>query len=234
LQQFKVAITNVLAAPPKGTDLVIFADQRSYVAELDSHQMLASAARYAVRNKVYVVPERFVAADSLCLCMLAPDGSVLGVQRACHHNVSMRENNLLRADEIQPFDTPFGKAALIVDVDINMPQCVRSAVMKGACFIISSQYLPLYDFYEDRINYSVVDAAVTNGVQIAAAIGMGGVVVNAKGSFICDYSDDLPITAVIDPQQTVISKRQLHTAHKLMLAHRELIDQPGQGGIKHE
>jgi len=234
LRQFNVAITNVLAPPPKNADLVIFADQRSYVAELDSHQMLAAAARYAVRNKVYVVPERFVAADSLCLCMLAPDGSVLGVQRACHHNVSMRQNNLLRADSIQPFDTPFGKVALIVDVDINMPQCARAAVKNGATLIISSQYLPLYDFYEDRINYSVVNAAATNGIQIAAAIGMGGVIVDAKGHFICDYSEDLPIGAVIEPHEAIVDIGDMNTAHKLMLTHRSLIDQPTEGGAKHE
>ena len=232
MQQFTVAITNVLAPPPKDADIVIFADQRSYVAELDSHQMLAAAARYAVRNKVYVVPERFVAADSLCLCMLAPDGSVLGVQRACYHNVSMRQNNLLRADEIQPFDTPFGKVALIVDVDINMPQCARAAVMNGASMIISSQYLPLYDFYEDRINYSVVNAAASNGIQIAAAIGMGGVIVDAKGRFVCDYSEDLP--AVLEPHEAIVDIGDMKTAHKLMLTHRSLIDLPTEGGAKHE
>ena len=222
----KVAVTSVLAAPPKGTDLVIFADPRSYVAELDSHQMLAAAARYAVRHKVYLVPERFIAAGSLCLCMLAPDGSVLGVQRACHLNVSMRQLNLTRADEITPFDTPLGRIALLVDVDINMPQASRAAALGGAELIISSQYMPLYDFFDDRINYGPVNAARSNGVAVISAIDMGGVAVNAHGDIIANYSENLPILSVVAPHPSIIDLDSLRTAAGLLKLHSELILEP--------
>ena len=222
----KTAITSVLAPPPKGADLVIFADPRSYVAELDSRQMLAAAARYAVRHKVYLVPERFIAAGCLCLCMLAPDGSVLGVQRACHLNVSMRQLNLARADEITPFDTPLGKVALLVDVDINMPQTARCAALKGAEFIIASQYMPLYDLSDDRINLGPVNAARSNGLSVVSAISMGGVAVDRHGNISVEYTDDLPILSIIEPHSPLDNAKSMHTADKLLKAHRELIFEP--------
>ena len=222
----KTAITSVLAPPPKGADLVIFADPRSYVAELDSRQMLAAAARYAARHKVYLVPERFIAAGSLCLCMLAPDGSVLGVQRACHLNVSMRQLNLARADEITPFDTPLGRIALLVDVDINMPQTARSAALKGAELIISSQYMPLYDFFDDRITFGPVNAARSNGLAIISAIGMGGVAVNRIGDITAPYTDNLPILSVVEPHPPLTDSYAMSVADSLMKAHGPLIFQP--------
>lgn len=222
----KVAITSVLAVPPKGTDLVIFADPRSYVAELDSHQMLAAAARYAARYKVYLVPERFIAAGSLCLCMLAPDGSVLGVQRACHLNVSMRQLNLARADEIVPFDTPLGRIALLVDVDINMPQTARAAALGGAELIISSQYMPLYDFFDDRINLGTVNAARSNGLAVISAIGMGGVAADRYGDIISNYSENLPLLSVVEPHPPLTDIDAMITADKLIKAHSELLFEP--------
>ena len=222
----KTVITSVLAPPPKGANLVIFADPRSYVAELDSHQMLAAAARYAVRHKVYLVPERFIAAGSLCLCMLAPDGSVLGVQRACHLNVSMRQLNLVRANKIVPFDTPLGRIALLVDVDINMPQTARAAAVSGAGLIISSQYMPLYDFFEDRINYGPVNAARSNGLSVISAIGMGGVAVNEYGEITSHYSENLPILSVVAPHPPLTDADSMLTAEKLMKIHSDLIYEP--------
>ncbi len=221
----KVAITSVLAPPPKGADLVIFADPRSYVAELDSHQMLAAAARYAARYKVYLVPERFIAAGSLCLCMLAPDGSVLGVQRACHLNVSMRQLNLSRSDEIVPFDTPLGRIALLVDVDINMPQTARAAALNGAELLISSQYMPLYDFFDDRISYGPVSAARSNGLSVICAIGMGGAVIDGYGDIISNFSENLPILSVAKVHPPMTDIHGMLTAHKLLTAHRDLTEE---------
>lgn len=223
MHQLTVSITPVLAPPPKGSELVVFADPRSYVAEIDSHQMLAAAARYAIKHKVYLVPERFVAANSLCLCMLSPDGSVLGVSRACHLNVILRQNNFSRYNAVEPFDTPFGRVALVVDVDINMPQIIRSAVLQGTSLIISSQHIPLYDFNQNRLDYGIVNAAATNGVQIISSIGLGGAVVDARGRFVKKYTDNLPLTAQIETEPGYIDIDSMIAANNLLLSHRDLI-----------
>ncbi|WMJ82781.1 nitrilase-related carbon-nitrogen hydrolase [Oscillospiraceae bacterium LTW-04] len=226
MQQLSATIVPTLTPPPPGAQLVIFSDQRNYVAEIDSSMMLAAASRYAVRHNVYLVPERFIAANYLCLCMLSPTGEVIGVQRATHLNLGLREHNFFRDDKIQAFDTPFGKIALLVDVDIYMPQVVRAAVMDGATLLLSSQFIQLYDFFEDRIRYGAINAALSNGVQVVAAAGLGGVIVDANGHEIAGFSEDLPVTAQIETIDTPYSSALMHTAQALLRAHKDLIEAP--------
>ncbi|KAF5048944.1 hypothetical protein DSECCO2_444830 [anaerobic digester metagenome] len=226
MQQLSVAIVPTLTPPPPGAQLVVFSDQRSYVAEIDSSMMLAAASRYAVRHGVYLVPERFIAANYLCLCLLSPKGEVLGVQRATHLNLGLREYNFFRDDKIQAFDTPFGKTALLVDVDINMPQVSRAAVMDGATLLIASQFIQLYDFFEDRIRYGAINAARSNGVQVVAAAGLGGIVVDADGHELASFSEDLPVTAQIETAVAPHNPALMHTAQALLQAHRDLIEAP--------
>lgn len=226
MQQLSVAIVPTLTPPPQGTQLVVFSDQRNYVAEIDSSMMLSAASRYAVRHNVYLVPERFIAANYLCLCLLSPKGEVIGVQRAIHLNLGLREYNFFRDDIIQSFETPFGKAALLVDVDIYMPQVARAAVMGGATLLISSQFIQLYDFFEDRIRYGAINAARSNGVQVVSAVGLGGVIVDANGHEIAGFSEDLPMTAQIETAITLYNPALMHTAQALLHAHKDLIDAP--------
>ena len=226
LQQLSVAIVPTLAPPPLGVQLVVFSDQRNYVAEIDSSMMLAAASRYAIRHSVYLVPERFIAANYLCLCLLSPKGEVIGVQRATHLNLGLREHNFFRDDQIQVLDTPFGKTALLVDVDINMPQVARAAVMGGATLLISSQFIQIYDFFEDRIRYGVVNAACSNGVPIIAAAGLGGVITSASGREIAGFSEDLPVTAQVETAVPPPGLDSMQTAQALLRAHKDLIASP--------
>lgn len=226
MHQLSVTIVPTLMPPPQDAQLVVFSDQRNYVAEIDSSMMLAAASRYAVRHNVYLVPERFIAANYLCLCLLSPKGEVIGVQRATHLNLGLREHNFFRDDKIQAFDTPFGKIALLVDVDINMPQVARAAVMDGATLLISSQFIQLYDFFEDRIRYGAINVARSNGVQVVAAVGLGGVIVDANGHEIAGFSEDLPVSARIETAIALYNPALMYTAQALLRAHKDLIETP--------
>ena len=228
MQQLSVAIVPTLTPPPPGARLIVFSDQRSYVAEIDAAMMLAAASRYAIRHGVYLVPERFIAANYLCLCLLSPKGEVLGVQRATHLNLGLREHNFFRDDRIQVFNTPFGKVALIVDVDINMPQVARAAVLSGATLLVSSQFIQIYDFFEDRIRYGVLNAARSNGVPIVAAAGLGGVIAAADGSALAGFSEELPVTARLKTTAPPFGLDAMHTARALLQSHRALIATSGE------
>lgn len=227
MQHLSVAIIPTLTPPPSEAQLVIFSEQRSYVAEIDSAIMLAAASRYAIRHGVYLVPERFIAANYLCLCLLAPSGEVIGVQRAIHLNLALREHNFFRDDEIQVFDTPFGKASLLVDVDINMPQTARAAVMGGAKLLISSQFIQIYDFYEDRVRYGVMNACCSNGVAIAAAAGLGGIIA-ADGCEIAGFSENLPMAAQIRLASSTPGRASMQVAQQLLRRHKDLVAPPGE------
>lgn len=231
MEQLAIAIVPTLAAPPEGAQLVIFCDQRSYVAEIDSALMLAAAARYAIRYQVYLVPERFIAANYLCLCLLSPQGEVLGVQRAVHLNLSLREHNYYRDDAVRPFDTPIGRVALLVDVDVNMPQVARAAARAGATLLLSSQFIQLYDLYEDRVRYGAINAAASNGVNVAAAAGTGGVIIRCDGNELAGFSEELPLMASLDPARCFADRDAIETGHRLLLTHRAfLTDQSANEG----
>ncbi len=223
MPQLCVAIVPTLAAPPEGAQLVIFCDPRSYVAEMDSSMMLAAAARYAARHQVYLVPERFIAANYLCLCLISPKGEVLGAQRAIHLNLSLREHNYYRDDTIRPFDTPFGRVALLVDVDVNMPQVARAAVEDGATLLLSSQFIQLYDLYEDRVRYGAINAALSNGVNVAACAGMGGIIVRCDGKELAGFTEEFPVCASFDPSRCHADRDAIAAGRLLLQRHRRLL-----------
>lgn len=229
MDSLSISVVAPLSPPPEGTQLVLFCDLRNYVAEYDSGQMLTAAARYAMHHRVYLVPERFVAADYLCLCLLSPEGEVLGVQRATHLNLDYR-GRFHRDDAIRPFDTPFGRLALLVDVDVNMPQTARAAVEAGATLLLSSQFIQLFDFFEDRIRFGAVNAAVSNGVAVAAAAGLGAVIVDCRGNLLSGFSEELPVSATIDLRRTAVDSEALAAGRRLLMTHRSIIAEEAGGG----
>lgn len=217
-----ISIVSALTPPPEGSQLVIFSDARNYVAEYESGPMIQAAARYARGHRVHVMPGRFIAGGHLCLCLLDPDGVPLGVQRACHLNLDYR-GRFTRASAVEPFKTQFGRVALLVDVDINLPQTPRAAVEAGAELLLSSQFIQLFDFFEDRVRSGTVNAAVTNGVPVAASIGAGGAVVDSLGRAVAGYSEELPIVARVEPRRSRVEHADLVTARRLLTCHRELL-----------
>lgn len=217
--EINAVVVPTLTPPPPGAELVLFSDPKQYVSEADAPLMLAAAARYAVHHAVTVVPERFVAANYLCMCIIDPQGKVLGVQRATHLHVNLRPCNFYRHDAITPIDTPFGKTALLVDVDVYRPLVARSAVEQGAEFLIAGQFVQPYDFYPDRIAQGVGNAAYSNGVAVIASVGIGGVLVGADGAFLCPYSENLPIGITV-PADSQPDREGIETARRLLLSHR--------------
>lgn len=222
MDSLTVSVVPPLAPLPPDSQLVLFCDSRNYVAEYDSAKMLAAAARYAVHHGVYLVPERFVAAGYLCLCLLSPEGEVLGVQRATHLNLDYR-GRFHRDDAVRPFDTPFGRVALLVDVDINLPQVPRAAAEAGATLLLSSQFIQVFDFFEDRIRFGAVNAAVSNGVAVAAAAGSGAVLVGCRGEILAGFSEDLPVSAAIALRKNTVDREAFAAGRRLLMTHRALI-----------
>lgn len=226
MRQLSVAIVSPFDKEPPKAELVIFAGSDHFISEDAVPEMTSRAKRYAAQNRVFLVTERFILEDYLCACMFAPNGSLIGMGQATHLNLSLRQNNISRSDEVSVFDTPFGKTALLVDVDINMPQVCRAAVRMGAELIISTQHIPLYDFNENRISYGVVNAAASNGVSVIAAVGTGGVVVDSSGNITAGYTEALPLVAKAETDSALVSNRMMRVAHELLISHRELIDEP--------
>lgn len=229
MSRLSIAVVSPFEETPPDAKLVIFADTEHFVPEQKTHEMIARAGKYALRHRVFLVTQRFTVEDYLCACMFDPNGNIIGLGQATHLNMSLRQLNLRRSDEITVFDTPFGKTALLVDVDINMPQVCRAAARMGAELLISTQYMPLYDFSSERIDYGAVNAACSNRISVIAVMGAGAAVINSNGHFIAEYTDLLPMSAVIESGISRADIPAMQTAHELLLAHRELIDEPAGG-----
>lgn len=221
METFSAAVVLPNAPPPPGTNLVVFADAKPYVSEVLSRPALAAAARYARRYGVYLVPERFLADNSLCLCLLSPDGEPVAAQKATHLSMDYREYRLRREREVLPFDTPFGKTALLVDADGCMPHVARQAVQAGASFLLMSQFIQPYDSLDDRICLGAQNAARSNGVPVVASIGSCGVICRPDGETIASPFEEAPIGGPVTPQAVPSAlSAGMREAKAVLFAHR--------------
>ena len=228
-----VSIVSSFAPPPEGSELVLFASGKNYVAQYDSQKLLSAAVRYARKYGVYLLPDRFIADDYLCLCLIAPDGSPVLGQQATHLNLDYR-GVFRQASEVETADTPFGRVALAVDVDINVPQYAREAARKGAKLLLSSQFIQLFDFYHERVNYGPVSAARCNGLHVAAVVSAGGVIVAPDGRLLAGYSEDLPVLSMVEPEESCPDLQDLETGRRLLSAHFGPVLGRQSGGQHHE
>ena len=224
MKAVNIAVVNSFSPPPEAAQLVVFSSGRSYIAHYDTPKMISAAVRYAKEHKVYVVSDCFVSDDHLCLCLLDPEGNPVIGQQGIYQNLSYR-GMFKRSTELKVADTPFGKICLLVDVDINYPQVIRAAANMGAQLIISSSYIQLFDFYNDRINYSAANAAASNGVYVACVTATGSCIIGPDGSYITNFSDCLPIEAAICPMEICHDQYVLEISKKLISAHLDVLSE---------
>ncbi len=222
MKAVKIAVVHSFTPPPEGAELVIFCSGRSYIAHYDTPKMLTAAVRYAKEYGVYLVTDCFVSDDHLCLCMLDPKGEPVLGQQAIYQNISYR-GLFKRSSNLEIADTPFGKVCLLVDVDINYPQVLRIACEKGAQLIIASSFIQLFDFYEDRINYSALNAAASNGVYVALVTNTGSCIAAPDGNYIAPFTDCLPIEANICPAEIAHDPKILAFSRSLIGTHRNVL-----------
>jgi hypothetical protein len=73
----------------------------------------------------------FSVSRRLCLCLIGPDARRWGDKALC---ISIwRIGYLDRSDALSVIETPFGKVALLVDVDIVTRRCRRAAELAANC-----------------------------------------------------------------------------------------------------
>lgn len=233
MREINAAVVPAGMRPPEGAELVVLADSNSYVSESFAPQFAAAAARYAKKFGVWLVSQRFIAGEGLCLCLFSPEGVPVGVQRATHLNLDYRALRLHRDDEIQVFDTPIGKIAMLVDVDIQMPHVVRQAALSGAEIIAASQFMQPYDFFEDRVLLGARSAVGSNGVPVVAAVGSRGVIAAPNGEETVSPFEESPVMAKITPQGITNERRvQMMEAQNVLKAHKfEILTLGGEADV---
>lgn len=218
------AIVNAFMPPPQDTNLVVFADEKNYIAHYDTPKLLSSAIRYAKEYNVHVVTDCFVSEDYLCMCMIDPQGEAVIGQRGIYQNLSYR-GLFRKSAELSVTDTPFGKVCLLVDVDINYPQILRAAQLKGAQLIIANAFIQVYDFYDERIDYIANNIACSYGVDVILSTNIGGCIIGKNGNVISPFSEILPVYGKFSINQTIHDSNNMKMSLKLIHNNMDTISQ---------
>lgn len=144
-----------------------------------------------------------------CAVFIDAQGSICGkyhkVQLAEGTHTSWSFNRL--GQRIRAFDTPFGRAGIVICNDRWNPLIVRTLAMDGARFLL----IPSYGERGKRQNQAVLARARENGIPIVEAnVGMNLII--SKGEIVAyKWGNDQITTAVIDipASPSVEAARQL-------------------------
>lgn len=211
--KINVCFTDPFTPLKDACQLVVFKNGEAVVPEELSQLFLSSCQRYAQKYQVYLATGLYWDGGYLCMALFAPDGELLGVQRATHLNLSMLEE-VSSHDSVDIIPTPIGKVFLAVDVDIYHPEVLRLAVFQECDFIISSQMFPMVDFNEDRIFFGARSAAVANRVFILHTTPFSSALIcppelTSDGSGFLAYPSGREQTVEFDWEDAAILRRVL-------------------------
>ena len=203
MEKLSLSITRSLAPKLPGANFCVFSDGRNYIPEFDAKAYLAACRNYARENATYLVPCRVILRDHLCMVLFDDSGKLQAIQPACHLNL-VQVGVFRRGNTLQLCDTPFGRMLLAVDTDIYHLPLLTAAVCRGAQTIVSSQYIELYDYTDERILYGAFSAAQTYGVQVInvnnvnCSVCMPRALTYDHSGFAIKLTDQLPVGLKMD------------------------------------
>jgi hypothetical protein len=180
-----------LAALPGASPEIIRARQ--------AETYLADAAAYASEYHLWVGTGLYIRADGLYMALLDENGSLACEQRATHLNPAWTDG-LLRGIEVSVCDNPFGRLALIVDIDVYKPEVARIAAMQGAEIAICSQVIFAQDYRRELILAGVWQEAQQNSLfalhtnNLTSAILGPCEATTDNSGFLAGLTGELPIT----------------------------------------
>ena len=221
-----LSIGEPFTSPAWGSNMVVFSSASGEAIAQDSvKEYLSKACRYAKHYKVYVVPERFFMLDYHSMCLISPEGKVMGAQRAVHLNLSWQQGR--RAEQLLPIRTEFGMIFLCVDVDIYHPEITRVAEAMGSQIVICSQHIQVGDYNTGMVINGVWGAAQNCSLFVVGVSNQyNGVCAPRRltendDGFVITPRVKMPVTAQIQaenlkrvPMRSSLSRRFYVAHHK--------------------
>lgn len=145
-------------------------------------------------------------------------GAICGVHRKVTETTHPSWNFARQADHVRAFDTPLGRAGMLICSDRWMPLLARTLVLDGARLIL----IPTYGSTERSQSLTVLARARENGVPIVQAnVGMaqiiskGEVVIHERGlNRITTGFIDVPVAP--SPQAVRACDRELQRVQPIM------------------
>jgi len=167
MKQLTLSIGEPFTSPAWGSNFVVFSGESgAVISEQDSKEYIRKVCKYAKHYEVYLVPERFMLMGFECLCLVSPQGTMVGAQRAVY--LGAGKSGVKRSSTVGVFSTEFGGVFLCVDVDIYHPEVVRIAKEMGADFIFCVQQMPRADYSTEMVLTGVWNAAQSNNIYTIA------------------------------------------------------------------
>ena len=164
MQELALSIGEPFTSPAWGSNFVLFSgDPGAVIPDTDTKEYLRRACKYARVYQVYLVPERFMLMDYQCMCLISPQGKVIGAQKATHLAVPFPPGTK-RGAALEVFSTEFGGIFLCVDVDVYHPEVIRIAAEMGAQYIVCAQQISRADYASHMVLSGIWNAAQSNNV----------------------------------------------------------------------
>jgi hypothetical protein len=161
MTDLSLCVVEPFTSPVWGANLAIFSSESGdCIPEAKAKEYISRACKYAKHHEVYLVPERFLLMGYQCLCLISPDGKVMGAQKCLFWNTDARTAK--RSTTLEVISTEFGGVFLCVDVDIYRPEVPRVASSMGADILIGSQRISMADYHGGMVVSGTWNAAQSN------------------------------------------------------------------------
>lgn len=227
MKELALSIGEPFSSPGWGSNFVVFSNENSVVVpEEGAQDYIQKCCRYAKHYRVYLVPERFMLMGYQCMCLVAPDGRVIGAQKATHFNTANRIG-AKKSSVIEVFDTEYGGVSLCVDVDIYRPEFARIAASMGVNIIICIQQIEQKNYASNMVISGAWSAAQTNQIFVVSVCNQFNCVCapialtqHADG-FLSPPNLKLPLLAKMHVEKLAACKRNAPLPRKLYAVHRD-------------
>lgn len=164
MQELSLSIGEPFTSPAWGSNFVVFSgDPGELIGEADAKDYMRRACKYARLYQVYLVPERFVLLGYQCMCLISPQGKVIGAQKSTHLRLPAKPGGK-RGVTLEVFSTEFGGVFLCVDVDVYHPEVARIAAEMGAHYMICAQEMGRADYSTSMVLSGIWSASQHNSL----------------------------------------------------------------------
>lgn len=220
-----LSVVEPFTSPSWGSNFaVFFSDSGIPVAESETKEYISRACKYAHQHEVYLVPERFVLMGYHCMCLISPEGAVIGAQKCMHLHPGIQANKRSTGIEILP--TEFGGVFLCVDVDIYRPEIVRVAHDMGAQILVCSQYIAPGDYNSGMVTTGAWNAAQSNPVFVINVTNQYNCVCAPRpltknnDGFVCAPNLKIPMSAKLSVEELAELPARHYLSRRFYAIHR--------------
>ena len=200
----------------------------------EAKRYISKACAYAQKHEVYLVPERFIIDDTQCMCLIAPNGRVLGAQKALFNNRSIPLTKG-QGNTIELITTELGTFFLCVDVDVYHPEVAKIAYNMGAQVVICSQYFSPMQYSIHRAVAGVWSIAQSNNFFSVGvsneynAVCAPRELTRHNDGFLESPTKRMPVTAKVVVSEAIKLPRKPLLNRKIYTVHRnELLGETRQ------